>query len=150
MSWLSTLLIFTLVLFCCWWLGLLGYLFYAILFGLWEWFVRPPFLLRILSFFLSIISLLSCTVLCVKLWNFSVGSLVNMMKLLAVRMECTFFLIFLWIYNHYNFAFVRLCNNCILCSQLLTQFFHHVHLSFFLIHYFGLLSWWSALTCLLP
>ena len=48
--------------------------------------------------FLSIIRLLSCIVLCIKLWNFSFGSLVNMMKLLAVRKECTF--------SEYSFEFI--------------------------------------------
>ena len=30
-----------------------------------------------------------------------------------------FFGIFVWIHNHYSFAFVRLCNYCIFCGQLL-------------------------------
>ena len=36
--------------------------------------------------------------LCIKLWNFSIGSLVNMLKLLAVRKECTF--------SEYSFEFI--------------------------------------------
>jgi len=53
MSWLSILLICMLVLFCCWLLDVLGYLFYVILVGLWEWVVRPSFVLKVLSFFVN-------------------------------------------------------------------------------------------------
>ena len=44
--------------------------------------VRPSFVLRKLS--------ASCIVLCINLWNLSVGSLLNMLKLFAVRSKCTF------------------------------------------------------------
>jgi len=39
---------------------------------------------------LSIIRLHSCIVLYISFWNFSVGSLISVLKLLAVRKECTF------------------------------------------------------------
>ena len=69
----------------------------------------------------------TCIVLCIKLWNFSVGSLLNMLKLLAVRKEC--------IFSEYLFVIIItivicLCNCLIFCSQLLIQFLNHVQLSF--------------------
>ena len=48
--------------------------------------------------FLSIIRLPFCIVLCIKLWNSLVGSLVNMLKLLAVRKE--------WTFSEYSFELI--------------------------------------------
>ena len=47
---------------------------------------------------LSVIKLQSCIVLFINFWNLSVGSLVDVLKLLAIRKECTFL--------EYSFEFI--------------------------------------------
>jgi hypothetical protein len=51
---------------------------------------------------LSMIKLHSCIVLCINFWNLSVGPLVNVLILLAIRKKCTFL--------EYSFED---CNKCI-------------------------------------
>ena len=83
--------------------------------------VKMYVLLGILFFFLSMIRLSCCNVLCISCWYLVEGSFWIKWKLLSVMDVCTFFRIFLGVYVYDCFLFVGLDNYRVLRYKFLVQ-----------------------------